>query len=463
MKLTLIQPCVGRRIGQKYLKGWQMEPLPLAAIAGLTPPSVEIAFYDDRMEPIPFDEPTDLVAISVETYTAKRAYQIASEYRRRSVPVVMGGFHATLSPEEVSQYAEAVVVGEAEDLWEKVLKDAERGALLPYYWSVQRPSLVGLNPDRSIYLGKNYLPLALVEAARGCQFGCDFCAIQAFSNSTQNVRPTDEIVAQVDRVRNKPLIFFVDDNFAMNKQHAKELLRALIPLNIRWVSQTSIDAAHDEELLQLMAASGCQGVLIGLESLNPQNLKRMNKGFNMVKGGFEQALANLRRYKIRLYITFVFGYDEDTEDSFEETVRFARKHRFFVAAFNHLVPFPGTSLYRRLEKEGRLLYDKWWLDDNYSFYMVPFQPTHMTPERLERGCIKARAAYYQWGSIWQRGLDAVNRTSPLIWLAYYWISYLFRQEVSLRDHYPLGDEAWRGQLIKVRESPLPLPVSAQAG
>lgn len=463
MKLTLIQACVGRRTGQKYLKGWQMEPLPLAAIAGLTPPEVKVAFHDDRMETIPYDEPTDLVAIAVETYTAKRAYQIASEYRRRGVPVVMGGFHATLCPGEVSQYAEAVVIGEAEDVWEKVLKDAERGTLQPYYRSVQRPSLVGLRPDRSIYAGKNYLPLALVEAARGCQFGCDFCAIQVASNNTQTVRPPDEIVAEVDRVRSKPLIFFVDDNFAMNKQHAKELLRALIPLKIRWVSQTSIDAAHDEELLQLMAASGCQGVLIGLESLNPQNLKRMNKGFNMMKGGFEQALTNLRRYKIRLYITFVFGYDEDTEASFEETVQFARRHKFFVTAFNHLVPFPGTPLYKRLEEEGRLLYDKWWLDDNYGFYMVAFQPAHMTPERLERGCIEARAAYYQWGSIWQRGLDSVNRTNPLIWLAFYWINYLFRQEVGLREHYPLGDEAWRGELIKVRESPLPLSVSAQAG
>jgi len=155
MRLTLIHPCIGRRTGQKYIKTWQMEPLPPAVIAGLTPPGVEIAFYDDRMEPIPYDEPTDLVAISVETYTAKRAYQIASEYRRRGVLVVMGGFHASLYPEEVAQYAEAVVIGEAENLWETVLKDAERDTLQPYYRSPQRPSLAGLKPDRSIYAGKN--------------------------------------------------------------------------------------------------------------------------------------------------------------------------------------------------------------------------------------------------------------------------------------------------------------------
>lgn len=461
MKLTLIQPCVGRRIGQKYLRGWQMEPLPAAVIAGLTPPEVEVSFYDDRMEPIPFDEPTDLAAISVETYTAKRAYQIASEYRRRDVPVVMGGFHATLCPEEVSQYGEAVVIGEAEDLWEEVLSDAERGTLQPYYKASQRPFLANLRPDRSIYAGKNYLPLALVETTRGCQFKCDFCAIQAFYDNTQNSLPLDQIVAEVDEVRDKLLVFFVDDNVTSNTKRAKELLRALIPLNIRWVSQASIDVARDEELLQLLAASGCQGLLIGLESLNPQNLERMNKGVNIMKGGFEQALANLRRYKIRLYITFVFGYDGDTEDSFVETVQFAKKHKFFLSAFNHLVPFPGTPLYKRMEEEGRLLYDKWWLDDSYGFYMVSFQPAHMTPEGLERRCVEARLAFYQWRSIWDRGLDPVSRSNPLIWLAYYWINYLFRQEVRQRYHYPLGDEGCRGQLIKVRESPLPLPVPFQ--
>lgn len=459
MRLTLIQACVGRRAGQKYVKSWQMEPLPLAVIAGLTPPEVEIAFHDDRMEPIPYEKPTDLVAIAVETYTAKRAYQIASEYRRRGVPVVMGGFHATLCPAEVSQYAESVVIGEAEELWEKVLHDAERGSLQPYYWSDQRPVLTGSRPDRKLYAGKKYLPLGLVESSRGCQLPCDFCAIQSFFHNSQNSHPLDEIVSQVRKVKGKLLIFFVDDNFAVNRDHAKKLLQALIPLNIRWVSQASVSIAHDEELLQLMAASGCQGMLIGLESLNPESLTRMNKSFNLVKGGFEAALANLRRHDIRVYATFVFGYDDDTQESFEQTLRFATDHSFFLAAFNHLVPFPGTPLYRRLEQEGRLLYDKWWLNDRYGFYMVPFRPAQMTPEELERGCIEARTAFYRWRSIWQRSLSRGNRTNPIVALAYYWINYQFQREVSLRTHYPLGDEGWTGELIKVRQAPHPLPAA----
>ena len=459
MRLTLIHPCIGHRVGQKYIRTWQMEPLPPAVIAGLTPRDVNIKFYDDRMETIPFDEPTDLVALSVETYTAKRAYQIASEYRRRGVPVVMGGFHATLCPEEVSQYAEAVVIGEAEGLWAQVLADAARGALQPYYRSAMRPSLANLRPDRSIFRGKNYLPARLVEAGRGCHFHCDFCAVQTVFNHSQTRRPPEDILAELEELRDKPMVFFVDDNITSNMDQAKEFFRRLIPLKIRWVSQASINAAHDEEFLQLLVASGCQAVLIGFESLNPANLKKMNKGFNMMKGGFEKALANLRRYKIRLYITFMFGYDEDTEASFSETVQFALDHKFYIAAFNHLTPFPGTPLYDRFEREGRLLYPKWWLDDRYSYNKIPFQPAHMTPERLQRGCLEARETFYSVANIWQRGLDPVNRADVRTWIPYYYvINYWLRREVKERDHYPLGDEAWSGQIIKVREKPILLPM-----
>lgn len=459
MRLTLIHPCIGRRKDQPYIRLWQMEPLPPAAIAGLTPSDVEIKFYDDRMERIPFDEPTDLVAISVETYTAKRAYQIATEYRKRGIPVVMGGFHATLCPEEVSQYADSVVVGEAEALWESVLKDAERKTLQPYYRSVSRPSLARMKTNRFIYKGKNYLPIGLVEAGRGCHFVCDFCAVQTVFNHTQTRRPADDIFTELEQLRSKPLIFFVDDNITSNMAQAKEFFKELKKLKIRWVSQASINAAHDQEFLHLIKDSGCQGVLIGFESLNPDNLKKMSKGFNTMQGGYEKALANLRKHNIRLYITFIFGYDEDTEASFKQTVDFALHHNFYIAAFNHLTPFPGTPLYKRLEQEGRLLFDKWWLDDRYSYNMIPFQPARMTPERLQRGCVESRAEFYNWSNIWKRSMDSVNRSNSAMWWHFYGINAMFRREVRQRDFYPLGDESFNGTLLKVRERGEPLPWS----
>jgi radical SAM superfamily enzyme YgiQ (UPF0313 family) len=448
MKLTIVHPCVGRRVGEKYIRSWQMEPLAPAVLAGLTPPDVEVRFHDDRMEKILYDQPTDLVAISVETYTARRAYQIASEYRKRGVPVVMGGFHATLVPEEVSDYAESILIGEAETLWPKLIEDFRNGRLRRVYRRAGRPSLDGLKLDRSIFSGKRYLPIGLVEAGRGCQFRCEFCAIQSYFKSTQTRRPAQEIVEEVSRL-NKKLIFFVDDNIISNIEEAKEFFRALIPLNIRWVSQASINAAHDEEFLSLIKASGCQGLLIGFESLNPQNLKRMRKGFNQMKGGYEVALANLRRHGIRLYVTFILGYDDDSVDTFEETLEFAMKHRFYMVAFNHLTPFPGTPLYRRLEDEGRLTYDKWWLDPEYRYGMVPFEPRGMSAEEVRLRCIEARARFYSYPSMLKRSLDfEVNASDFFMWRNFFVINTMMRREVTQRKELPLGDAAHEIVLVK---------------
>ena len=466
MRLTLVHPCVGRRRGQPYIRTWQMEPLAPATLAGLTPrdPETQIRFYDDRTEAIPFDEPTDLVAMSVETYTAKRSYQIASEFRRRGVPVIMGGFHPTLMPEEASEYAESIVMGEAEGLWPEVLEDFRHGRLHRVYRQPRRPSLTGLRPDRSIFAGKRYLPVGLVEAGRGCHLRCEFCAVQSYFANTQTRRPIDEIIDEIRRIK-KPLLFFVDDNITSNMDQAKEFFRALIPLKVRWVSQASINAAHDEEFLRLIKASGCQGLLIGFETLNPENLRRMHKSFNLMKGGYEKALENLRRHEIRLYATFILGYDEDNGDTLKETLAFAERHRFYIVAFNHLTPFPGTPLYTRLQNEGRLLYDRWWLDPEYRYGMVPFSPRGITAEQVKQRCIQARQRFYSFSSILRRGFDfKVNASDWFMWAHFFSINMLFRAEVLQRKDFPLGDESYTAPLLKARHGePLTLEQLAGAG
>lgn len=257
----------------------------------------------------------------------------------------------------------------------------------------------------------------------------------------------DDILAELESIRRgRKLIFFVDDNITSNPAQAKEFFRALIPLKLRWVSQASINAAHDDEFLDLLVRSGCMGVLIGFESLDPGNLTAMNKGFNLSRGGFERALANLRRHRIRVYGTFVFGYDGDTPESFAATVDFARRHGFYIAAFNHLTPFPGTPLYARLQAEGRLLYDAWWLDERYRYNRIPFRPHGMSPEALRTACLAARREFYSWSSIVRRGFDRVNRADGFMWRNFYLINALHRGDVALRDHYPLGDESWPGSL-----------------
>jgi radical SAM superfamily enzyme YgiQ (UPF0313 family) len=438
---------------KRYMRTWQMEPLPAAMISALLPQDVERQFYDDRMEPIPFDEPTDLVMISVETYTAKRAYQIATEYRRRRIPVVMGGFHATLCSEEVSQYCESIVIGEAEEVLAELVDDYRHGTPRKVYQSTARPKQLTTTPDRSLFRNKKYLPLRLIEFSRGCRFKCDFCAIQSYFDSTHNHRPVDRVVDEVRRVRKgKQLIFFIDDNLTSNLHEAKELMRALIPLRIRWVSQSAINVAYDEEALDLMRRSGCQGILIGLESLAPHSLKEMNKGFNLMKGGPGQAIGNLRRRGLRVYGTFVFGYDSDNAETFKSALDFAKSEGLFIAAFNHITPFPGTPLFERLRSEGRMLYDPWWLDDRYRYSMIPFQPANFSPEELQQRCTQARREFYSWSSIVQRGLHRVNYRDLRMWANYWVINAMHHWDTEGRNGLPLGDAGWVGPLLKAEDS-----------
>lgn len=449
MRLTIIHPAIGHKIGESYIRTWQMEPLPAAVIAGLTPPDIDVEFYDDRMEKIPFDESTDAVVISIETYTAKRAYQIASEYRKRHIPVIMGGFHATLIPQEVEQYAESIVIGEAENIWETVIDDLRHGTLQKRYQSKERPSLDKIVCDRSIFAGKRYLPIGLIETGRGCPFSCEFCAIQVFFDRKHRHRPIDTIIEEIKSQRDsKKVFFFVDDNFAGNIKAAKPILKELAKLNIRWITQMSIHAAHDEEFLSLLEKSGCKGTLIGFESLDEENLRAMKKQFNTMKGGYDKALNNLRKYSIRVYATFIFGYDQDTHSSFDNAVDFAIDQNFYIAAFNHLTPFPGTQLYKKLKEANELRFDAWWLDEGYRYNDVPFNPKRLKPEEVTYLCVEARRRFYSWKSIIKRGFDKTNRSDNFMLRNFLPINRMHQTDVSNRNGYPLGDESWRGQLIQ---------------
>ncbi len=452
MRVTIIYPCMGRRVGKRYVRSWQMEPLPAAHLAGMTPDWVDLRFYDDRMEPIPYDEETDLVALTVETYTAKRAYQIATEYRRRGVPVVMGGFHATLVTDEVLRYAESVVVGEAEETWPKLLQDFRDGRLQRVYRAEKRPDITHTMPDRRIFAGKDYLPFALIEAGRGCPLKCEFCSIQTCFHATQTQRGIDTIIEEVTELKEKTnLFFFVDDNIVAHLEWSRELFRRLKPLGIRWVAQATINMTYDDELLALMKESGCIGVLIGFESLDADNLARMNKTFNTRRGGPEEAVRKLHEHGIVLYATFVFGYENDTLESFRQTIDFCVRNRIFMVAFNHCTPFPGTALYERLEEEGRLLYDRWWLDERYKYGQVPYR-TSLPSHTIQWECVAARKRFYGPRSVFYRMTNRANVPDLFMLRNYLFINGLLRVEASQRENYPLGDMGFKGELLPVDEA-----------
>jgi len=441
MKLTLIHPNIGCTADGRYIDEGRMEPLTLGVIAGLTPPDVEVVLYDDRMEEIRYDEPTDLVAITVESFTARRAYEISAEFRQRGVPVILGGMHPTLIPEEAAAHADAVYLGDAEALWPQMIADARQRKLQRVYQG--RPGIPqpGFFPRRDIFKGKGYLPLTLIQFSRGCCYDCEFCAVSVYFGRTQYRRPVREVVQEIE-AQGRRNLFFVDDNVLSDHEAAKELCRELIPLKIRWVSQGSIDMTQDRELMELMARSGCLGHVIGLESIDAENLQTMGKRSNLGERfeGYKPQLQVLRDYGLQTWAAFVLGYDHDTPASIERTLEFALENRFAFAAFNVLMPYPNTPLYRRLQAEDRLLYGgKWWLDPEYRFNYAAFRPRRMSADELTEAGLHARTVYNSVGSIFRRAFDfKTHLRSPLRLFIYLLYNPLFRRETFKKHGMRLG-------------------------
>ncbi len=434
MKITFVRPNMFPSRSRDA-----MEPLCFAVLQSLTPDTVETVLYDERIESIPLHEPTDLVAMTVETYTARRAYQLARHFRTRGIRVVMGGYHPTLLLHEALEHADAVVCGDAETVWPQVVHDARAGELARVYQSAELPHLSGIEPDRSIFSGKKYAPIGLVQYGRGCKHSCDFCSIHAFYGSHLRQRPIAEVVAEIKRVGRKH-IFFVDDNIFIDVPRAQELFRALIPLRIRWSCQISIDVARDKDLVRLMQRSGCITAVIGFESLDPHNLIQMKKGWNLRAGGYETAISIMQDAGIMIYGTFVFGYDHDTIESFDTAVDFAIRHHFYLANFNPLTPTPGTPLYQRLQQEGRLIHDRWWVAPQFRYGQAMFHPRSMTAQQLTDGCYRARTRFNSYRSLIQRALaPRTNLRSPYRFGIYVISNLISRREIHRKQNSPLGD------------------------
>lgn len=433
MKLTLIKPNIGRREHSLYVDEGRMEPLQLGILAGLTPDDIEVVMYDDRMEQIPYDEPTDLVAITVETFTARRAYEISQEFRKRGVKTVMGGMHAMLIPEEVEEHCDCVIVGDAEPVWETMLADFKKGELQKRYEAIQ-PECPQYNviTRRDIFEGKGYLPITLLQFSRGCNHRCSFCASSVYFKAHHYCRPVEDVIKEIKSQKRK-LLFFVDDNIVCNREKAKELFRALIPLKIHWVSQGSMDMLEDRELMELMVKSGCLGLVIGFESISPSCIQEMNKGTNWKGSGdrYQSEISQLREWGLQTWAAFTVGHDGDTIESIRATCDFAIKNKFTFAAFNILMPYPNTPLYEKMKQENRLLYDgKWWLHEDYRFNYASIKPKNMTADELTEVSFECRRRFNSVFSIIKRALEPrTNLRTPYRFLTYLIYNPLFRKEV----------------------------------
>jgi radical SAM superfamily enzyme YgiQ (UPF0313 family) len=351
----------------------------------------------------------------------------------------MGGYHATFRPEEVLENADAVCVGEAEGIWSKILDDTEQGKLKGVY-NGHSSDMNGTSPDRSIFKDKKYLDVALIETGRGCRFNCTFCSITSFHKGDYCSRSVDEIVTEVKGIRER-LIFIVDDNIISDPIVSEELFRGLKPLGIKWVGQATANIYRNTHLMDLMAESGCIGLLVGFESLDSDNLDLVEKDVNQIDH-YSMAVRALRDRGIIVYGTFMFGFPNDSDALFERTVRFAKDTRLFLAAFNHMIPFPGTPFYDDLAKRGHLTHDRWWLSEDYRFGDAPYVPTSMSTEALIESCMKARRSFYSIPSILNRCIDlSANCSSLRISGLFFSLNLLLRKEVSLKRGLPLGVRA----------------------
>lgn len=384
LKIALLSPRgpLYRHGSGIFRKSLRYMPLTLPTLASLIPADLphQLRLIDEGIESIPLDLEADLIGISAITGSSPRAYELADHYRRQGKCVVLGGVHPTLLPEEAARHADSVVVGYAEDSWPQLLRDFQAGQLQTRYRQLPDLRLGGRpSPRRDLLPDGQFTVATTVEATRGCIHRCNFCVVpSAWGRPLQH--PVAEVIADVRRLGARRLIF-MDLNLIADKEYAKELFRALIPLRVTWGGLVTTEIAWDDELLDLAARSGCRGLLIGFESLTPESLKECKKGFNLLRE-YAEVIARVHERKIAIMGTFVFGFDHDTPESFAATLDFVMTHRLELPRYAVLTPFPGTPLHQRLDQEGRLLHKDWSLYDGQH---VVFQPALMTPRELQHG------------------------------------------------------------------------------
>ena len=409
MKIALVSPKgpLYRSRGGIFKKSLRYQPLTLTTLAALVPTDLQasIALHDEGIAPLPDTLDADLSGMTVITGTAKRAYELAARWRAQGKTVVLGGPHVTLLPDEAAQHADAICTGYAEDSWPQLLRDYAQGRLQARYAQAPNFSLQRDMPfaRRELFDARHFLTQAVFEATRSCSHNCEFCVAPTAWGRKHLQKPVGWVIEDIRRVGQKKILF-VDLNLIANREYARELFTALIPLKVQWFGLSTVLLAHDTELLELAARSGCKGLLLGLETINPASMGDARKQFNR-SVDFKELIGTLHRHGISVQGCFVFGLDHDTPDVFDATVEFAISAGVDLPRFAVLTPFPGTPLFTRLEREGRILTRDW---DLYDAQHVVFQPQGMTVQQLAHGHERAWKQVYRWGAIARRLWHARN-------------------------------------------------------
>ena len=398
MKLLLItasSPEI-RRIRRSRFLNFQQITMPY--LAALTPPNWQVEHVDEEVTPVDLDAQADLVGITFHTPSAAHAYELAGQFRARGIPVVLGGPHVTLLPEEAAGHADSIFVGEAEELWAPFLLAFERGAQQQIYRSTGVPTLEHVPQARKDLFHRKDYTNGVLFASRGCPNQCDFCTLSVMYKNRLRKRPVAEVAAEFASFHGKVIIFW-DDNIAADLDYAKQLFKAITPYHKWWSSQASIHAGQDDEFLDLTAQSGCKQLFLGLESISQASMNEVHKTFNRVDH-YAAILRRIHAHGIAVQAGIVFGFDSDTPAIFNETVDFLEQAGVQNATFNILTPFPGTRLFQRLEAEGRITSHDWGSYNSRSD--VVFMPRQMSSQELLAGFQAVTRRFYSLNSILKR-------------------------------------------------------------
>ncbi len=402
LRIALISPKgpLYRHRGGIFRKSLRYMPLTLPTLTALVPAQLnaDIICIDEGIEDVDLELEVDLIGLTVITGTAPRAYQLSERFRQRGITVVLGGPHVTLVPDDAQPHADSIVVGYAEDEWPRLLTDFVNGQLRPRY--SQAPDLDLSRrplPDRGVLPRKKFLTTDVFEATRGCVHNCSFCVVPSAWGRRPLHKPVEDVVRDIKRQKARRAIF-VDLNLIADKDYATELFEALVPLNIQWYGLATTLLCDDPPLLNLISRSGCRGLLMGLESIRKNNLAQNGKRFND-PDSYRRVVEMLHERKIALQGCFVFGLDDDTPEVFMETAQLAVDLKIDLPRFAIVTPFPGTELFRRLDRSGRILTRNWELYDGQH---AVFEPKNMSVGQLQSGNEQAWKYAYRWSSIARR-------------------------------------------------------------